>query len=522
VSGSGWQALVIVLFGALAGGLTNSVAIWMLFHPYEPPRLRGRRLGLIQGAIPKNRERLAAAMGRTVGSKLLTPEDLARIVAEPTFRAAFDERLRAFIAGALERERGSLASLLPPAVAAELRELLREAAAGLVERLDAYLASDEFRAAAARAVATLAAELRDRPVGDVLTPEREQALTAFAERWLQEVVEGAGFQRAIADYLDRSAERLLVPDRTFEALVPVGLVAAIERGIAGYLPVALERLAGLLEGPEARVRLEKVLHEILDRFMKDLRFHQRLVAALVITPDTVEKVLKAIEAEGATKISELLHDPEMRDAMARSVNEGVVEFLRRPVVSVLGRPGDASVEDAKRTITGWVLGLARDPQTHAFVLDRVRGALAAAERRTWGDVLRHVPEERVVDLVVSAARSERAGALYRDAAARLTDLALARPIGRPATLLPGDAPARIEGTIADPLWGWLQEQVPAVARRVDVAARVEQKILDFPMQKVEELVRGVTERELQLIVRLGYVLGALIGLLSVTINALIS
>ena len=28
-----------LVIGALAGGLTNSVAIWMLFHPYEPPRI---------------------------------------------------------------------------------------------------------------------------------------------------------------------------------------------------------------------------------------------------------------------------------------------------------------------------------------------------------------------------------------------------------------------------------------------------------------------------------------------------
>ena len=31
------RALITVFFGAMAGGLTNSIAIWMLFHPYEPP-----------------------------------------------------------------------------------------------------------------------------------------------------------------------------------------------------------------------------------------------------------------------------------------------------------------------------------------------------------------------------------------------------------------------------------------------------------------------------------------------------
>ena len=34
-------AAAMVFFGALAGGLTNAIAIWMLFHPYEPRRPQG-------------------------------------------------------------------------------------------------------------------------------------------------------------------------------------------------------------------------------------------------------------------------------------------------------------------------------------------------------------------------------------------------------------------------------------------------------------------------------------------------
>jgi uncharacterized membrane protein YheB (UPF0754 family) len=40
---------------------------------------------------------------------------------------------------------------------------------------------------------------------------------------------------------------------------------------------------------------------------------------------------------------------------------------------------------------------------------------------------------------------------------------------------------------------------------------VERKVLGFSTQRVEEIVRGVTQRELNLIVQLGYVLGAAIG-----------
>ncbi|MFO7894879.1 MAG: DUF445 family protein [Longimicrobiales bacterium] len=514
------EAALTVAFGSLAGGVTNSVAIWMLFHPYEPPTVGKRRLRLFQGAIPKNRERLARAMGQAVGERLLTGDDLARALAEPTFRNAFRDRLDAFLTDLLERERGSLRELLPAAVVAEVRPILDDVADSALQRLDRYLASEAFEDAARGWTARLMDEVRDRPVSEILTEEREEALTELAHRLIADAVGGPGFERAIQDYLARTTERLLEPDQTFEDILPVGLVSAVEKGIAGYLPLAIERLASLLEDPEARERVRAVLHRLLERFLQDLNFYKRVVAALIIPPDTVDRVIKTMETEGAANLSELLHDDAVRDAMARSVNDAIVDFLRRPVVDVLGRPGDPSVEQVKDTVVGWVLGVARDPGTGEFLVEKLRSTLGAAEDRTWGDLLGRLSSDNVADALVAAARSPEARSMAEEIAERGVQLALERPIGRPASLVGEDAASRIREAIDEPLWGWLQEQVPDVAQRVDVAGRVEQKILEYPMQKVEELVRSVTQRELQLIIYLGYVLGAIIGISLVGIQAL--
>ncbi|MEJ2503906.1 MAG: DUF445 family protein [Gemmatimonadota bacterium] len=515
------EAALTVGFGALAGGLTNTVAIWMLFHPYEPPRVGRWRPGWLQGAIPKNRGRLARAMGRTVGERLLTGEDLAGALAEPSFRAAFEDRLDHFLRETLERERGSLSELLSPEVLTEVRSQLDQVADTALTRLDAYLESEAFRTTVRRWTARFIDEIRDRPVGELLTEEREQAVSALARRLIREAVGGDGFDRAVRDYLERAGDRLLAPGQTFEEILPVGLVAAVEKGIAGYLPLAIERLATMLEDPDARERLRVVLHRLLERFLQDLNFYKRVVAALIIPPDTVERVIRSMESEGAANLSELLHEDAVRDAMARSVNDAIVDFLRRPVVSVLGRPGEPSVEQVKDTVAGWVLGVARDPSTREFLVERLRATLGAAEDRTWGDLLGRLPPDRVADALVAAARSPEAREIYGETAERAIRLVLERPIGRPADLLGEGAVVRLRDALRDPLWRWLQDQVPAVAQRIDIAGKVEQKILDYPMVKVEELVRGVTERELKLIVYLGYVLGGVIGITLVAIQALV-
>ena len=66
---AGW-CLPVLLAGAV-GYITNWLALWYLFKPYEP-RLGGR----IQGIIPRQKNQMAVSMGRMVGQKLLNPDAL--------------------------------------------------------------------------------------------------------------------------------------------------------------------------------------------------------------------------------------------------------------------------------------------------------------------------------------------------------------------------------------------------------------------------------------------------------------
>ena len=515
-----WAGITIV-FGALTGGLTNTIAIWMLFHPYEPPKLFGRwTVGFFQGAVPKNQARLASAIGRTVGSRLLTPEDLSRTFAEREFRDAFDQRLAEFIDEVLHTERGSLRDLIPAAVSDDVEALIEQALELGLEQLDRYVASESFEDATARRAGDLVEAIADEPMAGVLTPARGTVLEGVVEDWLQSAVENEDFTTAVADYLDRAAAKLLTPGRTFEEILPTGLIALVEKAIASYLPLAAERLGGLLEDTKARARFESTIHDLLQRFLGDLKFHQRVVARLVMTEDTVDKVLDTIEADGAERLSEILRDPAVQDAMAGGVNQAIVDFLRRPVREVLGEPDDPNVVEARDTLTGWIVGMARDPGTRDFLVEKLHAGLEKAGARTWGEVLERVPTERIAAFLVVAARTDSVRQAVDVGAQRLVARILERPIGTPARWLPPKGPERIEAAVGDPIWDWLQTQVPAVVERIDVARRVEDNVLHFPTARMEEIVRRVTDRELRLIVRLGYALGAVIGMMLVAMNAL--
>ena len=515
------RALITVLFGAMAGGLTNSIAIWMLFHPYESPRLGKRPLRMLQGAIPKNQARLAAAIGRTVGTRLLTPEDLGETFSDESVREAFNEHLSGFLDAVLHTERGSLRDLIPERMHDQTDEILRDVAEFGLARLRDYLDSDRFAETLTERAEEIVESIADEPVAGILTPARESAISEAVEEWLTSAVESDDFGGAIDDYLTRAAHRVLEPTRTFEEVLPLGLVGAVEKAIAAYLPIAIGRVGSTLEDDEARVRFKTFIHELLHRFLGDLKFHQRVVAKLIITESSVDKVLDTIEEEGAERLAEVLRDPTMQDAMAKGINDAIVDFLRRPVASVLGGEEDESVVDARRTATAWIVDIAQDPTSREFLVEKLEVALEGVGARTWGQVLEKLPPDRVAEWLISGVRSEAAETLCREVATRLSSSLPDRPIGTPANWLPEGAARKLEEAMSDPVWEWLQTQVPSVIEQIDIAGRVEQKVLEFPPAKMEELVRKVTHKELRIIVRLGYVLGAFIGTALVVMNSIL-
>lgn len=69
--------LVGPVVGGVIGGFTNKVAIHMLFRPYQAKHIGRFHVPLTPGIIPKEKPRLAAAIGATVSQNLLSSQVLS-------------------------------------------------------------------------------------------------------------------------------------------------------------------------------------------------------------------------------------------------------------------------------------------------------------------------------------------------------------------------------------------------------------------------------------------------------------
>lgn len=509
---------VTVLVGAVSGGVTNAVAIWMLFHPHQP-----RRVGflLLHGAIPKNKARLARSIGKTVGERLLTPEDLASRLSAPQVRGAFDDAMHRMADDLLHQEHGALREALPPAVAGVVDGIIADLGPRVADKLAAFASTPAFLTMVEGMLGQLREDLKDRPVGDLLTPARRVALAGQVDTWVGDLAGGAEVERTLREWVAGQIVALEGDTRPVIDRLPEGLLAPIETAIDDYLPTAIDRLAETLQDPDTRRTISRALRTAFDGAARQLLLHERLLAKLVVKERTFERLLDGIERTGFEKFASAITAPAIRARLARTVHQALLGLLEMPLGERLSRLDPTKRAALADTLGNWVVDAARSPSARQSVRRVLERGLEAAGDRTWGEVLAYVPAERAAEAIANGLRSDGGRVWVAGVVQRAVEKLLAQPIGRPADWLGEATTETIRKGISDAAWGWVQTQVPRVVEKLELPQTVEQKVLGFSTERMEEIIRGVTQRELEMIVRLGYLLGAMVGLVAFGINQLI-
>lgn len=89
------QAFLVILFmvvvGAVIGGVTNIIAIRMLFHPFKPYYIFKMRIPFTPGLIPKRREEIATKIGQVIEEHLITESVIHQKLNEPNTREAIND-----------------------------------------------------------------------------------------------------------------------------------------------------------------------------------------------------------------------------------------------------------------------------------------------------------------------------------------------------------------------------------------------------------------------------------------------
>lgn len=497
--------------GALIGFFTNWLAIKMLFRPLEEKRILGVRVPFTPGILPRERGRIAEALGETVASDLLDESTVSGRLRSPEFRTALGKATSdilhelvnakpAELAAGMDREaaaraRDALASLARSFVGGPVfADAITRAIGDTAERMSGChldeLAGEGFvhgfagfirqpavieavsGAAASSLVATLdgmrtkestAVQIFGRqPLSDFIRPFihaargalRSAATAIFADRRI-----AASMERTGARIIRRAMDRLNVVQRFFMTL------GQYDRAILDNMPATI---ADLAEGMDSILADDAAWAALADR-MTDLAVNSLSGGALF-------EALTGTEADADSLQTRL------RVLIASAMANADMERMETGIRNVL----------ASLTIGGL--------SGTAFVsADRIGTVLASCL----------APEEVSVPDICSGTRAIRA--TIEAVGRSIADMAAGVPLRN--TLQADDTAL---DRLADVLSSALSELAAAESARllstIDIRSIVIAKVDSLNMIEVENLILRVVDRELGAITLLGGVLGAVIGL----------
>lgn len=105
------QYIVTVVMGTVIGYGTNYLAVKMLFRPKKPVKAFGKTLPFTPGVIPKQKDKLAGAIGNAVGTSLLTKEDIKSKLAGEELKTAVTEKITEVLSANISEEIKHLSKL---------------------------------------------------------------------------------------------------------------------------------------------------------------------------------------------------------------------------------------------------------------------------------------------------------------------------------------------------------------------------------------------------------------------------
>lgn len=521
--------LIPPLLGALIGYVTNYIAIRMLFRPLKAWRILGLRLPLTPGIIPAKRGELASKMGDMVGAHLLTAEDVGRAFAKPSIqnelRLAVTNKLGVF----LDRELGTLESLVPERFRARFRELVDLVRAKLIKVVFTYLQSDDFESRLRDYLQRQGDQWLAGDLNRLLTPERYQILQQHLDSKLTTFFNSAGLAETVGHYVDHKTEDLITSDRPLRELLPPELIEPLLNQLERELPPLVERFGGMLYDPEFRGRLVEKGKGAIDSFLDSLGGLAGLLSGFMDLNKIYDKIPEFLDKAG-DEIAAWLKEEKTQQQLAAMLRERVDSLLDKSLSAYLENISYEKISSLRRFVRDQAIVAVQSRRTTEAALGLTETAIDRLKNRSFENLLRSsLPagtleqvREQLADRLLELLRSPEARAALERVLLEQSEVWLYRkPLGLLSARLPNDLRRELEVALCQLVEELLKKEAPRLVETLNVQRMVEEKVNGLDLLQVEGLLMGIMQEQFKYINLFGGLLGFMIGLLNLLILRLL-
>ncbi len=264
--------------GAVIGYITNDIAIRMLFRPHQAKYIMGMRVPFTPGIIPKEKHRIAGAIGKAVSENLMNREVLEKSLLSDDMLTKIGNAIDEFVATQSGNEE-TIEQFAGHYLSSEDIDAMRgDVTGGIVKMVTAKLQNSDLGSSIAHmATGHVMEKTRNSLAGRL---GAEMILQPLAQKHINELLQNNS-QQMIHDLVNKEADELLGMTMSQLTTGRDEQISQIKRGVLNaYHTIIVEHLPRILQDIDISAIIDQRINEmdmneaeaiILDVMKKELR-----------------------------------------------------------------------------------------------------------------------------------------------------------------------------------------------------------------------------------------------------------
>ena len=511
------QLAMMVLVATLHGYGAAWLAVRMLFRPRQPVKFLGITV-FPQGMIPRNRERLAEAIGKAVGEELVSQETiLDELFGKGFLQKKIQTVVDSYTEEILSQDYPSLIEALPN----NLREPVLEAIFSLQLRVAAHiesvLQSEETVEAVQDFVNRRVNQILSQRISETIDDETAQKILHFLETRIRAAVKSPDFERKIKEFISRRLDDLANVQTPLGQMFTDDAVLLLKEKATGQIEPIVHQLAEIATAPRTRNQIAKLIKREVHNYYEQLPFFKKI---FVSRDNLLGEVDDLVNESLPRRLEETLRGEFFAEEARNFINGAIENALARPLPEVIGQIAPEQLESVKNQISKNVLSVLQGEEMMRSVSAYLTDALENLRPHSIGAILQtlHSDTEAKLRKMLTKGlhnilnREETAG-IINSFLANQVDRLLSAPIGKLSDHISEEKVRRAGKSLNDTIVAAAREKLPEAIREFDVGNVVREKINNYPVEKLEGLVLSVAKEHLHKIEFFGAFFGLIIGIL---------
>lgn len=304
------------LVGAGIGYITNWLAIKMLFRPLKPVKLFGKEISMLQGVIPKRRGDLARSVGQTVGEHLLTEDAFDKTLESPETQA----KIRQFVRDAadnLQKEERTIDEIIEWIVPeVEKREQLHDQVTDFAtDVILNALRSEETLKTVEGYLTDFFNKIFHEEREELLQSDFYQKLKMTLRDYLTTNLQNPLVAQRVSYFLYNQVQNWQESEECLGSMIPNEVLMGIKTMLEDQGPKISRQILNFLSSPETR----SLIRGKIDQF-----FSQSMLMAMVgkFFADKGK-----IADQIVIQVSEFIDDPHNQRKLVETVNQALDSML---------------------------------------------------------------------------------------------------------------------------------------------------------------------------------------------------